>query len=140
MLDQARSAQGKSRGQSRIGLCPALIAPDRAHTCQPLASVFRTSALDFPYFSLYIYNIAMNKANTPKVFRRKHPRKSCARARLCANKTTQSSDVTITSSSPSVHLLFLAKSFLPLVITKLCKALLSRQNRQTTTKKSKPLR
>ena len=30
MLDQARSAQGKSRGQSRIGLAPALIAPDRA--------------------------------------------------------------------------------------------------------------
>ena len=30
MLDQARSAQGKSRRQSRIGPCPALIAPDRA--------------------------------------------------------------------------------------------------------------
>ena len=30
MLDHARSAQGKSRGQSRIGPCPALIACDRA--------------------------------------------------------------------------------------------------------------
>ena len=30
MLDQARSAQGKSRGQSRIGPCPGLIAWDRA--------------------------------------------------------------------------------------------------------------
>ena len=54
--------------------------------------------------------------------------------RHCTNKTNQSSDITIASSSPSVHLFFLTKSCL--CLTKLCKALLSRQNRQTTKRKA----
>ena len=129
--------RGKNRYHLAVGVSSrvkTILANSLPAFSLPAQSIF----LNFARFSLFFTNrnAQQHKAKLRRCLGVKDSKKkSGARwVRHCTNKTNQSSDITIASSSPSVHLFFLTKRCLSLA--KFCKVLLSRQNRQKTKRKA----